>query len=503
MNPYHKQPEGMDDSLLKSILQGSTHGMLLVDDGGKIVYANATAADIFEYDRDELLGLAVEDLVPQSSRSEHKHMRQDYQQDPVSRPMGEGRDLHGVTRSGERVPVEIGLNPIEYQEKRMVIADIVEISERKKLERQLEKTNRKLEEQLETKSQQLKQLTENIDAVFWMDDLRNDEQLYVSPKYEDIWERPREDFHEDTFAFLEGVVPEDRDRVRAELEKMQTGGYDIEYRIETPDGVQKWIHDRAFPIENEQGSVVKIAGIAEDITERKMIEVELRETLDEKETLLREVHHRVKNNLQIISSILHLAIRNTSSTDARSALNESRFRIHSIAKVHQSLYEHDQLRGIQLAQYIENLVEELKNFITTEPDEVRVHYDLDETIQSKVSLAIPSGLAVTELVTNAFKYASDNGHGRPELHVVLERDSEEELKVVIQDNGPGYPEDFDPETGSELGLSLVRKLVKDQLDGQVTFENDKGAKATLIIPFSESDQDLSGAPENPSGVLLN
>lgn len=167
-------------------------------------------------------------------------------------------------------------------------------------------TQRKLTElALRDNEEKFRQLAEVVDAVLWIVHLNRAERIYVSPAYERIWGRPCQELFIDPDAWLNTLHPLDRERVMAAISKQISGEYDEEYRIIRPDGEIRWIRDRAFPIKNEQGEVYRIAGIAEDITQRKQAELKLQEQAVQ-EQLLREISQRIRQSLDL-QTIFHIS----------------------------------------------------------------------------------------------------------------------------------------------------------------------------------------------------
>src|SRR5579883_2827669 len=151
-------------------------------------------------------------------------------------------------------------------------------------------TERKQAEEALRESEELfRQLTDNLRQVFWMNTPDFAEFLYISPAYESVWERTRESLYRNPKSFMDAIHPEDRVRAANVIEKERERAFEIEYRILTPDGEVRWIWDRGFPIKNEAGQVYRIAGIAEDITERKLAEDALRESQRQYETLVNTI----------------------------------------------------------------------------------------------------------------------------------------------------------------------------------------------------------------------
>lgn len=213
-----------------------------------------------------------------------------------------------------------------------------------------------------------------------------------------------------------------------------------------------------------------------DLTMRHRMEAELTQSLHEKETLLKEIHHRVKNNLQIISSLLMLQVDQMPSPEAKALLVESAARVRSMALVHQHLYGVDSIAHIDLARYVSELAESLRSGLAA-----RCVMFIDATpIELTVEHAVPLGLVLNKLLTNALKYGA-SADGSHVVRVSLQR-TDGLLTVRVADQGRGLPEDFEPGRGGSLGLKLVRSLTR-QLRGTLTFRTEGGAVFELVCPL--------------------
>jgi two-component sensor histidine kinase len=205
----------------------------------------------------------------------------------------------------------------------------------------------------------------------------------------------------------------------------------------------------------------------------------IRASLHEKEVLLKEIHHRVKNNMQIVSSLLCLQARDITDPVALDLLDQSRARILSMALVHEDLYQTGNLAQVDFLHYLKRLAERvLANFSSTA--DVRFELDLD-TLALPVDQAIPLGLLCNELFTNALKHAFPDQ--RQGVVLVTLRRSLGEAVISVRDNGQGLPPDFLPGGGATLGLQLVWSLA-EQLHGQATAETDSGAVFTVCFPVA-------------------
>lgn len=200
-------------------------------------------------------------------------------------------------------------------------------------------------------------------------------------------------------------------------------------------------------------------------------------SLKEKEVLLAELNHRVKNNLAIISGLLSLQESSIHTEDAKKVLHDSRARIMSMALVHKMLYENPELKNIQIAKYSSDLLAELFNsYNITKNYELKEDYD---DIRLPVNKSIPLGLILNEIITNSIKYAFKHGQSEAWVFDVSIKQNGGQIILVAKDNGPGFTKDFNLENESHsLGIFLIKTLV-EQIEGQVVFSNENGAKITL------------------------
>jgi PAS domain S-box-containing protein len=328
--------------------------------------------------------------------------------------------------------------------------------------------------------ERFRQLAENINDVFWIFCLENNRPIYVSPAYEKIWGRTCKSVYEDTFSWLSFIHPDDREPANRNLEAWQgEEHFSIEYRIMRPNGEIRWICDRAFPIRNQQGIVYRYAGIAKDISERKLAFEQLQASLRDKEVLLQEIHHRVKNNLQIISSLLYLQANRIEDDQAREFLQDSRNRIESMALVHETLYREIDFAGVSFADYVQNLAVNLFKLYKISESNISFQVSVSQDVLINLDQAIPCGLIINELITNALKHSFKNTKIGM-FFVSVETNLKRQLVLAVGNNGDRLPPDFQLERTQSMGLRLVMALVK-QLQG--TLELDQGDFITFTIIF--------------------
>ncbi len=221
-----------------------------------------------------------------------------------------------------------------------------------------------------------------------------------------------------------------------------------------------------------------VQGFVKDITERKLAEEKIKAALIEKELLLRELNHRVKNNLQVINSLLNLQAHKIKDEEVRGILRESHLRIKSIAMVHEKLYSSSDFSRIDMKEYLNSLVRSIAHSFNIVDDTVSLKVMADEGIWFNMDMVIHCGLIINELVTNAFKYAfPDNRKG--EVCVELKAGKNNVYELVVRDNGIGLPKDFDMKSSRTLGLELVNILAR-QL-GEIKLLRTEGTAFKLTL----------------------
>ncbi len=215
-----------------------------------------------------------------------------------------------------------------------------------------------------------------------------------------------------------------------------------------------------------------------DITGRKEAEERIQASLREKDVMLKEIHHRVKNNLQIVSSLLRLQSRHLKHPETVAAFEESGSRVQSMALVHEKLYQSSSLSELDFAAYAQSLTDSLLRSYGTDPSVIRLHLDMDK-VHLNINQAIPCALILNELVANALKYAFPNGR-QGEIRLRLHCDPDGTTHMSVGDNGVGLPADFNPDKTGSLGLQLVNTLVH-QLRGHMEASHAEGTQYTLTF----------------------
>lgn len=409
-------------------------------------------------------------IIPPSLRERHRLSLARYLATGKGTALGRRLEMPARRADGSEFPAELTLTHIPIDGTPMFTGYVRDITERSRTENALQASESRF-----------RQLAENIQEVFWLSTPNDSQILYISPAYEEVWGRSSQSLYENPTSFLEAIHPEDRPRVVAVLERQRRGeATDAAYRIVQPDGSVRWIWDRAFPITNETGTAYRIAGIAQDISQRRQAEGQLKALLSEKEILLKEIHHRVKNNLQVISSLLDLQVDSIDNPQALHVFKESQQRIRSMALIHEQLYQSGNLGRIDMAEYIQQLAASSFGSYSVAAAGIALQLTVEEVFLN-LDTAIPCGLIRNELLSNSLKHAFPTGR-TGEIAMTLQANPEGRYVLMVRDTGVGLPKDVDFHRPQSLGLQLISMLT-DQLDGMMELESREGT--TFQLTFTE------------------
>jgi PAS domain S-box-containing protein len=437
----------------------------IIDDKHRMVRVNKAMADRFGVSPDEVTGLTCYECVHGTkeppSFCPHTMLLSDGQEHV--KEVYEDR-LDGI--------FQVSVTPFQDRDGNLVGSVHVarDITERKRVEKALLDSEEKY-----------KLLAEHSADVIYKLNIENEQYMYVSPSVERIlgytakeslslrvqdvlttesYIRQRENL-------IKAIASGKRDPEIMELEAVHKDGYTVPVEI------------HANFILDERGNPLEILGVARDITERKRIEKQIKTSLKEKEILLREIHHRVKNNLAVISSLLSMQANIIQEGDVHKALQESQSRIRAMALIHETLYQSESLALVDLEKYVKELIGNVVN--TFEGISGRIDFEIQvRDVKLEVNQAVPCGLIINELATNAIKHAfSDKQNGMVRIFARYSEDNEIELKV--SDNGVGFTEELDWKKSKSLGMRLITLLV-DQLHGTLNIKNHDGAEIVVKWP---------------------
>lgn len=275
--------------------------------------------------------------------------------------------------------------------------------------------------------------------------------------------------------YLSRVHPEDRSAVDAAWQAALEGGqpFDNEHRIMVGKTI-RWVRQIAEQEFGADGTPLRSVGTTQDITDRKETEKKLHALLAEKEVLMREIHHRVKNSLQMMSALLELQSGYVQDEKVRAYFTNSQQRIQSMAMIHAQLYQNQDMAHIDFAAYVQSLVDALRGQYGERTAQVDIRIDV-QACTLPVDTAVPLGLVINELVSNAMKHAFPQGRSG-ELRITLQASDEGEVVLEVADNGVGMSAEPDLQGGKGFGMRVLRLMVEEQLHGKLSIESDHGTR---------------------------
>ncbi len=278
------------------------------------------------------------------------------------------------------------------------------------------------------------------------------------------------------------IHPQDREFVIKQAKIKQKGYSDVRkhysFRLFSKSGKEKWVEvwSNTIDYDNKPANFAVLL----DLTERLHAEQKLRNTLQEKQVMIREIHHRVKNNLQVISSLLRLQSEKLDDEQTRCIFDECRHRILSIALVHDKLYQTQDFARINLAHYIRSLTSHLAHSYYYGKEKIRIRTHLDDFVVD-INRAIPYGLIINELVSNSLRHAFPN---QVEGNIMIDMKKDQDFHFIrVRDDGVGFPDDIRIDNPDSLGLQLVNDLVK-QINGRLILLREEGTEIKITIHVS-------------------
>jgi len=450
----------------EDIIQNLPGIFLLMDKSGRIKKWNQTLIHVTGHSPAEIENTSFNELIDPAERPIADAAIQDTIQ------KGYARTTLNVTstQSGPTPTLFIGFRHQDLR-KTYAVGIGIDVSKEKKAREQLERKELELE-----KAQRIGKMGS------WTWNIQGN-RLHWSDEVYDLLGLDQKTYQPTIEKFRNMLPHDDRKKALALVKQIKNGGQwqDIELKVNKPDGSDIFIREKGEITFNEQGQPVRVSGTIQDITEQKENEKKLKNAIKEKDLLLSEVHHRVKNNLAIIHGLLQLEMFNTDDEQLKNILYQSQMRIHSMALIHETLYSSGDFANIKFGAYIDELITLLIETYGNETKEISVNLEADD-VKLNINQAIPCALMVNELLTNSLKHAfPEQDTGTITVKIIEEKQN---VTVNVSDNGIGFEKIPDLDTSNTLGLTLINKL-NAQLNGNLTIANDDGA--SFEVTFRKKD----------------
>ncbi|MFY0699060.1 MAG: PAS domain S-box protein [Balneola sp.] len=428
-----------------------TDAIYLLNPLGVIVDVNAGLTKTFGYEKEEVIGQQIKFLSASGK----------YDDELITDYLKRAKDGESISyegwgekKNGEVFPTEVLMNSGSYLDEDVIIVVERDVSERLLSHQELKHRESMFSNLFHSSPIGIAQLD------------RHQEIESVNQSFEEIFGYTQKEVKGLELDKL--IVPEDEYQDALELSTSEIAKvYSGKRRTKSGNIIDVIVC--AVPVIVD-GKIISMYGIYVDITERKRAEEKLKSNLREKEVLLAEIHHRVKNNLAVITGLLELQALNSENEDAHKVLKDSQMRVNSIALVHELLYQSDDFSQVDIPNYLKDLTRVISNSLERRAIPVQIEFDLDQ-IELEITQAIPCGLILNEILTNSYKHAFTE---REEGEIFISfKNCEDKIVYKVSDNGVGLPEENEAVKQS-LGMTLVKTLGR-QLNAETNIYSDNGA----------------------------
>lgn len=453
------------DVWFKAVVDSSFDAIIGKRLDGTIISWNAAAEKIYGHSPEEAVGRHISLIVPEDRREEL---------DWIMTGLPQGRGLRGhetvrVRKDGQHIDVSLTISPVRDSSGRIVGGSVLarDITEIKRTQGDLRESRERLAVAVKAADIGLFRWDVEADRLTWDETMRSIFGLRPGQEVVSLAD------------FLALLHPEDRAATQREvLQSMERRvEYEWEYRVVRPGGEIRWIAAKARSFYDDAGRPLYLTGACRDVTERRRTQEALTSALEQKELLLREINHRVKNSLQLASSLLQVQASSATSEEVRTSLSEAGGRLVTVARVHERLYRGPNVQIVELRDYLADLCDDIRGSTAAVGSEISTSI---EDVSLGADRAVLLGLVVNELVTNAIKHAVPKGE-RCEVRVECRR-TDRGLVLAVADTGRGLPRGIDPKTSDSFGMRLVNAFVR-QLGGTLEVASSaRGARLSVVLP---------------------
>ncbi len=456
------------------LFENANDGIFLMQ-GDKFVECNDEVCNIYGCSKNEIIGCSPIDFSPEfqpdGRRSDQKA------QEKISSALdGEPQvfEWKHIKKDGTPIDTEVSLNSLELGDDIYVQAIVRDLTEQKKAQEKLRKSE-----------EMFRKLFLKAPGAMIMVDKENRVQM-VNQSFEELFGYSQEELMGKDIDQM--IVPEGEYKAAPRMpgSNLKEGRFYEDVTRYTKDGTERDLLLGAIPVYLDDEPIAGF-GIYIDITEQKEYQRKLKKSLEEKQVLLEEIHHRVKNNLAIISGFLQLQSFEVEDENTKAVLKDTELRIQSIAIVHEMLYQSENFTDISFEAYVNKLVNTMKNTLPFDQEHISIEVNAAD-VSMDINQAIPCAILINELLTNSYKHAF-KGRESGTIWITL-KDNDEQITIIFRDDGVGLPEDFSIEKQSSIGMELIQTLT-NQLEG--TLEIKTGAEGYFRVSFDKKDRNGSSS----------
>ncbi|MFA5669486.1 MAG: PAS domain S-box protein [Balneolaceae bacterium] len=462
------------NAVLNNLIDSSPLAIITLDKKGRVDEVwNKRAEELFGWKKHEVLGKVIP-YVPKDLREEfNKNLDAAF-----SGVKSTVFEINRITEKGETLILKELTTPVEEKDGKVtrIMLLVEDITSQKKAEQALIESEVKY-----------RQLVEASHDLVWRMD-KSGEFTFVNSASKNILNYTPEEL--EGHCFINFVSEDQAKELKSKLNDLKKGKVfgQFDLKMKKKDGSFAYTTATIYPLLDADSVIIGSSGTATDITHIKEHQRQLEESLQEKEVLIKEIHHRVKNNLAVISGILGLQAMNLTDKATVAALEQSQSRIKSISMIHEQLYQKELFTSVEIKNYLNELISEVQSTLGEEENNISISVIGDE-IDLSMNQAVPFGILANELITNALKFAFK---GRKEGIILLElRGEGDKVFFSVSDDGIGLPSNFEKIKDRSLGMTLVETVVS-QLNGRFTWGQLDGNGTKFCIEFNRVDMETWG-----------
>lgn len=449
----------------RKLFEEAQDGIILADEEtGVIVACNRAAAELVGRDQSELIGQHPKILHP-------PHEVNEKFSETFKKHLGESEEkileTQVITRTGEIKEVAIKANTLNLNGEKLLQGIFRDVTERKRAEEKL----RESEEKYRT-------ILDNIEEGYYEVDLAGNFTFFNDSLFKMLNYSKNELMGMNNQQYMDEESAKRIYEIFNKVYKTGRPSKGVEFQVIRKDRVKKRSEISVSLIKDSKDRRIGFRGIVRDITERNLAEEKIKASLEEKEVMLREIHHRVKNNMQIMSSLLRLQSGKIKDKRILEIFKTSQSRIRSMAFIHESLYQSEDLARIDFSDYTRRVTTHLFSLYGARTAPINYKVEVKDVFLD-INTAIPCGLIINELVTNSLKHAFPDDR-RGEILVKMRADKRGKHILIVKDTGIGFPEELDFRETETLGMQLVADLVI-QIEGSIKLNREGGTTFTIVF----------------------